>query len=186
MTELPEKDLKVVVVGDGMVGKTCLLITYTTNKFPNHYLPTIFETHYQSVQLESGQIINFALHDTAGQEGYEHLRTLCYSGTDIIIMCFSLTQPESFQNIRYVWFPEVRTFVPDAKIIIVGTKKDLKMDYQFCQDLRRSNTVPVTTEQGISLSKELGAYQYIGKYYLSLLFRMIEFNYSVNPFNFEI
>jgi len=48
------------------------------------------------------------LFDTAGQEDYDRLRPLSYPQTDVFLVCFSVTSPASFENVKEKWFPEVR------------------------------------------------------------------------------
>lgn len=118
-------------------------------------MSTIFETYYQSMTLENGHVVNFSLYDTAGQEDYDRLRPLSYPETNVVIICFSIIHPTSFNNIRDKWYPEIRHYIPNAKIVLVGTKKDLKEDPMVCEQLRRNNLFPISREQGESLKMRL-------------------------------
>lgn len=121
-------NMKIVVVGDGGCGKTCLLVSYAQNKFPEIYVPTIFENYVTSAQAPNGKSIELALWDTAGQEEYDRLRPLSYPDSDVIIICFSLDNLTSLQNIKDIWFPEVNHFCPGVPVLLVGTKLDLPTD----------------------------------------------------------
>ncbi|KAH0918295.1 hypothetical protein HID58_025955 [Brassica napus] len=131
--------IKCVTVGDGAVGKTCMLISYTSNTFPTDYVPTVFD--------------NFS------QEDYNRLRPLSYRGADVFLLAFSLISKASYENIAKKWIPELRHYAPGVPIILVGTKLDLRDDKQFFID--HPGAVPITTNQGEELKKLIGSAVYI-------------------------
>ena len=117
--------VKLVVVGDGGVGKSCLLISYTTNSFPSDYVPTVFD-NYSQIYSVNGVSYTLALFDTAGQEDYDRLRPLAYPATDVFLLCFDISSRTSFLNVKDKWVPELRYHMPDTPILLVATKIDLR------------------------------------------------------------
>jgi len=151
------QNVKCVVVGDGAVGKTSLLISYTENRFPVDYVPTVFDNFTTGVEVD-GKLINFALWDTAGQEEYARLRALSYPETDVFLLCFSVVSPASFDNIKTKWYPEISHHCPGAKCILVGTKIDLREDKATMENLKGEKAP--TYEMGKKMAEDIGAEAY--------------------------
>lgn len=152
--------IKCVVVGDGAVGKTCLLISYTTNAFPREYIPTVFDNYSANVMVD-GKPINLGLWDTAGQEDYDRLRPLSYPQTDVFLVCFSLISPSSYENVKTKWLPEITHHCPDVPILLVGTKLDLRDNPETISKLADRGLSPISNLQGIQLQKEVKAVRYL-------------------------
>jgi len=101
------------------------------------------------------------LFDTAGQEDYDRLRPLSYPQTDVFLVCFSVTSPASFENVREKWFPEVHHHCPGVPCLIVGTQIDLREDPTVVEKLARQKLRPISAETGERLARELGAVKYV-------------------------
>ena len=154
------KQIKCVVVGDGAVGKTCLLISYSTDTFPSEYIPTVFDSFSVNVMVE-GQPINLGLWDTAGQDDYDRLRPLSYPQTDIFLICFSLVNSVSYQNVSGKWYPEIIHHCPKAPVVLVGTKVDMRDDKETVRKMKEKKKAPITKAQGLQMAKDISAVKYL-------------------------
>lgn len=140
---------KLVVVGDGSCGKTCLLIRFSKGTFPEVYVPTVFENYVAEVEID-GRIVDLALWDTAGQEDYDRLRPLSYPDADVVLICFAVNGPRSFSNVMEKWVPEVLHYCLDVPFLLVGCKVDL----------REGDNI-VTEEMGRAMAERIGACAYV-------------------------
>merc|ERR1711936_378972 len=151
---------KLVIVGDGTCGKTCLLIVFSKDEFPEVYVPTVFENYVADIEVDQ-KSVELALWDTAGQEDYDRLRPLSYPDTDVILMCFSIDQPDSLENIPEKWVPEVKHFCPNVPIVLVGNKKDLRNDPNTIKELAKQKQQPVSYSEGEQMASRIGAKSYL-------------------------
>ena len=144
--------MKVVVVGDGAVGKTSMLLCYTTNTFPTDYMATVFDNYAVNVPY-GNQVVSLGLWDTAGQEEYARYRPLSYDKADGFILAFDLTSRKSMENVHRRWIKELRAQAPGAPVVLVGTKLDLRAsgDVDGC----------VATKEGEAVGKKIGAERYV-------------------------
>jgi len=154
------QNIKCVVVGDGAVGKTSMLICFTTKQFPKEYIPTVFDNYETNVTFE-GKPIYLGLWDTAGQEGYDRLRPLSYPQTDVFLICFSIAQPASFQHIESKWKPELAHHAPEVPFLIVGTKSDLRGDETMLKSMEEKGKSLKTLDEYAAEAAKLGAQKYL-------------------------
>jgi len=154
------RSCKLVVIGDGAVGKTCLLISYAKKEFPKDYVPTVFDNYVVNLTANT-QSIELGLWDTAGQEEYDRLRPLSYANANVFLLCFSVVSPVSFENVTSKWYPELMHFCPDVPFLLVGTKADVRCEASELDKLRQQGQQPISTEQGLDLAKRLKATRYM-------------------------
>jgi len=151
---------KVVVVGDGGCGKTSLLNVFLNGFFPQVYEPTIFENHAHDVHVDD-QIVELALWDTAGQEDFDRLRSLSYPDSHVVMICFSVDNPISLENVETKWIEDVLEHCPGVKVVLVALKCDLRDDHNVRQKLARREMHPCGYEEGLAVARQIRASRYM-------------------------
>jgi small GTP-binding protein len=150
------ESIKCIIVGDGSVGKSSLLMRYCVNCFPENYVPTVFD-NYSAKVISDDKPINLSLWDTAGQEDYDAIRPLSYNDADIFLLAYSIIQPTSFININSKWYPEINHYCPGVPFMLVGTKYDLKNDAFVSTHMKNRNLNIVTQEDAQQLCNSISA-----------------------------
>jgi small GTP-binding protein len=135
---------KILTIGESGVGKTCILLRYTDNKFSKHHLTTI------GIDFKTKQVnyfdkkIKLYIWDTAGQERFRNIAQQYYNGADGIFLVYDVTDRKSFEKITE-WMKTILSYNTKEKIglILLANKVD-------------SETREVNTEEGNNLAKEFG------------------------------
>ncbi|EAT45769.1 AAEL002999-PA, partial [Aedes aegypti] len=102
-----------------------------------------------------GRPICVTLCDTAGQDALDPLRQLCYPGTDVFLLCFSVVQPESFRSLATKWAPEVSKL--RGAVVLVGTQSDLRNDRSTALKLQIQGEKPVPVSAAWDFARKIGA-----------------------------
>jgi small GTP-binding protein len=117
--------LKVVVAGDGNVGKTSLIRRFCENKFEATRVATIgvdFQT--QTVDLPE-KTVKLSIWDMAGQDRFEVIRSGFYRGSRAAALVYDVTEPDSFAHLER-WRQEIQKAVEQQPFIVIGNKIDLE------------------------------------------------------------
>jgi small GTP-binding protein len=134
--------LKVVVAGDGTVGKTSLVRRFCEGKFEQTRVATI-GVDFQTKVVELPQrTVKLSIWDMAGQDRFQVIRSGFYRGSRAAALVFDVTAPETFSSLAR-WRQEISEVVPDQPFLLVGNKIDLKRQ--------------LAPEQGASFAQSIGA-----------------------------
>eukprot|EP00483_Globobulimina_turgida_P002776 UN02781 len=130
---MQEHKFKVVLLGEGRVGKTSILLRYINNSFSEKQTST-FQASYQEKILNIGNnSVSLAIWDTAGQERFHALAPIYYRDSNAAILTFDITDKTSFQKVQH-WIEELRKIVgQDIVIVICANKIDLESQRQVDQ-----------------------------------------------------
>ncbi|EFC47019.1 rho family small GTPase [Naegleria gruberi] len=132
--------IKCVLVGANNVGKTCSLISYTTNYFPEDYVPTVFDNYSANVMVD-GKPFSLGLWDTAGQDEYDRLRPLSYPQTDIFLVMFDVGDRSTLDSALGKFVNEIQHHCPNVPKLLVANKIDLDKRQVSREEGERSSRV---------------------------------------------
>ncbi|TRY69394.1 hypothetical protein TCAL_02184 [Tigriopus californicus] len=118
--------LRLVVMGDGYVGKSALIKRFLFGTFPHKYVPTVEDLFSQDYELD-GTSLKVDILDTAGDAQFPAMRRLSISSAHAFLLVYSLTDPTSFAGVRqrFEEIKEQRSDYQDIPIVVVGNKTDL-------------------------------------------------------------
>ena len=139
---------KILLLGDGAVGKTALVQRFVHGKFQKAYLMTIGMEPYSRYETIDKTKVCFSLWDIAGQDRFKVMRGMFFRGAMGGLVTFDLTRRATFENAK-TWIAEAKKESPEALFILVGNKNDLEDDRV------------ISSDEGEKLSKTLGCIGYI-------------------------
>jgi len=152
---------KILLIGDSGTGKSNLMLRFADDTYIDSYISTIgVDFKIRSIEMD-GKLIKLQIWDTAGQERFRTITSSYYRGAHAILVCFDLTNRESYDNLK-TWTSEIERYCTEGVyFIIVGTKADLEDKRELpqkeviCDEIRRLyNASYVETSAKINLNVE--------------------------------
>ncbi|EAX96868.1 small GTP-binding protein, putative [Trichomonas vaginalis G3] len=140
--------VKIVLVGEAGVGKTCICERLISDSYSMQTAPTIGAANYSFTMKTDKQTLEFNIWDTAGQEKYRSLAPMYFAGAQVAILVFDLTQPHTLQGLDD-FFELLRSRAPDCIHCLVGNKCD------------KPNERQVSDEEALAYAGKIGAIFYM-------------------------
>lgn len=124
--------LKVVILGDGGVGKSSLMNRFISNKFDSQSFHTIGVEFLNKDITMDGETYTMQIWDTAGQERFKSLRTPFYRGSDCCMLTYAMDDMQSFRNLsmwkkEFLYYADV-TDPDNFPFVVLGNKVDVEED----------------------------------------------------------
>ncbi|CAL1540355.1 unnamed protein product [Lymnaea stagnalis] len=166
-TQLVTHNVKCVVLGDGDVGKSSMLLTFLIGRFPLECPPGPMDGHAEFDHLTTTPAtlvhenieVKMTLVDTYGQDEYEKLREKVCKSADVYLLCFDVSKPATLERLRHTWLPEMRKYsTAETPFLVVGLKTDLRT---IAQADGSDITKFVTYGDGLKEAADMGSTNYI-------------------------
>ena len=138
--------IKVTLIGDSSVGKTCIINKYCKGLFDSEVDSTLGANYSQKKLEKNGKKIRLDLRDTAGQEKYRAIGRHFYKESYIVCLVYDITNKQSFESLKTIWYPELKEYGEKYKIIaLIGNKIDRYLEET------------VSEEEGKKFAEEINA-----------------------------
>jgi len=135
---------KMVLFGDGGVGKTSLVDRFINDRFEENYICTLGYNVYEKQIRHENSVISFMIWDIGGQERFRDLRKKYAEGANVAFLVYNITDRNSFLNIKQ-WKADLDEFTGSIPFILIGNKMDLGSKRQ------------ISLEEGKKLASEIRA-----------------------------
>ena len=140
-------NIKIALLGDSGVGKSSIALRYTNDSFDDNYIATNGAAYSNKVVQKYGDTYQLDIWDTAGQERFRSLGKNFYKDAYIVLLVYDITRLESFENLKNIWYQELKENGEQNPIIaIVGNKSDLYEEEEIVKE-----------EDARNYAKEIGA-----------------------------
>ena len=133
-----DKSCQILLIGDSLVGKTCLIQRYVNGTFKDDYILTVGLDYHTKLEIINNLNVSVKLWDTAGQERFKALTPSFFRNAEGVVIAYDVTNSESFDNLKF-WISSIKTnlfekniFIP---IIIIGNKIDLEDMREISKDV---------------------------------------------------
>ena len=133
-----DKTCQILIIGDSLVGKTCLIQRYANGIFKEDYITTVGLDFHTKQEMINNLTVSIKLWDTAGQERFKALTPSFFRNAEGVVLAYDVTNSESFDNLKF-WINSIKTnlfekniFIP---IIIIGNKIDLEDMRDISKDI---------------------------------------------------
>jgi cell division control protein 42 len=141
--------VNLVVVGDDTVGKTSLLHTYKRGEFPTGFVPPMYDSYIVKVMVDQTEF-RLQFWDPVRREELLYMQATTNPKTRVFLVCFSVSDRASFDNVASKWVKELAKVMTDPVILLVGTKTDARDVSSEC----------VSVDEGKALALKIGAFGY--------------------------
>jgi len=125
-TKDEDEAIKIVLVGNSGVGKTCISQRYMNDTFTQQEGSTVGASYFQKILDLDGKTVRLDIWDTAGQEKYRAMGKMFYKEAYIVLFIYDITDEESFQDLKNVWYDELKKAGEKHVVLaVVGNKSDM-------------------------------------------------------------
>lgn len=154
--------IKITIVGDPDVGKSCFLLRHATNTYPVEGTYTSFADTYRVDSNYAGAPYTQVWWDTRGHDEFRKVRPPIYVGSDLIVVCYACDSPSSFDNVLSKWVPEVQHHWKKALIVLICTKIDQRQNQAKVDELKEQlGRGCVGTDEGVALAQQVNAVTFL-------------------------